>query len=137
MNTMNIPGFTADTSIYKTRGHYRAMASHPAASANKRAVLPQLPRQLQLLQCLQDCSLADSSPFCQQLCFWQDHINTSDDFFGSRGGGRGSGGGSGGGGGQSCVPECGPCIDGSRLCVRHDCSDYDRPCGIGGRHRLG
>ena len=26
MNTMNMPGFTADASLYKTSGHYHAMA---------------------------------------------------------------------------------------------------------------
>lgn len=38
---MNIPGFTAETSLYKTGGHYRAMAgapNEPAAAAIKLAL---------------------------------------------------------------------------------------------------
>src|SRR5687767_5778761 len=33
MNTMNMPGFTADISLYKTSGHYRAMGGTPNALA--------------------------------------------------------------------------------------------------------
>jgi hypothetical protein len=33
MTTMSMPGFTADTSLYRTSGHYRAMAGTPNALA--------------------------------------------------------------------------------------------------------
>ena len=42
MNNMNIPGFTADVSLYKTNGHYR-IASTPNNLVGSRRVLPQLP----------------------------------------------------------------------------------------------
>ena len=119
---MNIPGFTAETSLSKTRGHYRGMASHSAAAANSRAVLPQMPRQLKLLGCLQDCANFDSSPFCQQLCFWNDSINASDDFFGG-------GGGAGGGGGKPdltcarCKNKCLTKPVAQRAACRANCDD--------------
>ncbi len=40
---MNMPGFTAETSLHKTSGHYRAMAGTPNGCAEARGVLPQLP----------------------------------------------------------------------------------------------
>jgi hypothetical protein len=39
---MNIPGFTAETSLYNASGHYRAMAGPPNTLVNGRGVLPQL-----------------------------------------------------------------------------------------------
>jgi hypothetical protein len=42
---MVMPGFTAGASLYKTRGHYRAMASTPPALAGGRGVLPQREKQ--------------------------------------------------------------------------------------------
>jgi hypothetical protein len=39
---MNIPGFTAETSLYNASGHYRAMTGPPNALVNGRGVLPQL-----------------------------------------------------------------------------------------------
>ena len=42
---MNIPGFTASTSLYNTGGRYRASANRAGASATLGAVLPQMTRQ--------------------------------------------------------------------------------------------
>jgi len=47
---MNMPGFTGETSLYKTRGHYCAMASTPTGLVGER-VLPQLP----IGWCMADC----------------------------------------------------------------------------------
>ena len=43
---MNIPGFTAEISLYNASRHYRAMAGPPNALVNGRGVLPQLRRQI-------------------------------------------------------------------------------------------
>src|SRR5262249_50188701 len=48
--TMNMPVFTGETSLYKTRGHYCAMASTPTGLVCGR-VLPQLP----IGWCMADC----------------------------------------------------------------------------------
>ena len=50
MNIMNMPGFTAETSLYKTSGHYR-MAGTPGDLLGSREVLPQLPIGF----CMADC----------------------------------------------------------------------------------
>lgn len=81
---MNMPGFTAESSVYRTMGYYRAMAGHLALSANA-AVLPQLARQLKLLQCLGNCALADAPDYCQQQCFWEESIAASEEHFGGAG----------------------------------------------------
>jgi hypothetical protein len=41
MNTMNMPGFTGETSLYKTSGHYRIVGT-PNDLLGSRGVLPQL-----------------------------------------------------------------------------------------------
>ncbi len=41
MNTINMPGFTAETSLYKTSGRYR-IAGTPNDLGGSRGVLPQL-----------------------------------------------------------------------------------------------
>lgn len=41
MNTMNMPGFTAEASVYRTRGHYW-VAGTPNDFAGGQGVLPQL-----------------------------------------------------------------------------------------------
>ena len=40
MNTMNMPGFTADASLYTTTRHYQPIRN-PSAGAGKRGVIPQ------------------------------------------------------------------------------------------------
>ena len=43
MSTMNIPGFTAEHSLYRHRRHYRMAAT--ALSADRSGILPQLRRR--------------------------------------------------------------------------------------------
>lgn len=38
MKTMNMPGFTADASIYKTRGRYQSVATQRYSSGEQRVV---------------------------------------------------------------------------------------------------
>ena len=40
MNTMNMPGFTAQASLYTTTRHYQPIRN-PSAGAGKRGVIPQ------------------------------------------------------------------------------------------------
>ena len=105
---MKIPGFTASTSLYNTGGRYRALGGHSSGWANAAMVVPQLPRQLNLLQCLQGCSLAGAADGCQETCFRLADIGASDDF--QKGGG--------GPGGPRRQPDlvCGPCIRGRQRC---------------------
>lgn len=128
MNTLNMPGFTAEDSLYQTNGHYRAMGSTFNAVVVGQGVVPQA---IDLLKCLGGCHFFDSSDFCQLLCFWEEAI---------RGGGSGGGG---GGGSQTCSLGCGPChpdpdspTGGYKFCVRHDCSIHNIACEtrpVGGR----
>ena len=101
---MKIPGFTASTSLYLTSGHYRASGGW----ANAPVVVPQLPRQLGLLQCLQGCSLAGAAEGCQETCFRKADIRASEEFQSGGGVGRG----------PRRQPElvCGPCIRGRQRC---------------------
>ena len=125
MNTMNMPGYTAEASLYRASGHYPAKAGTPEALVDGRGVLPQLPRQLSLLLCLENCADFDSSPNCRDSCF-QDSDST-----------EGDGGGDGGGGGLYCTPQCGPCYadsdsstGGFRTCRYANCDTYDKPCRV-------
>jgi hypothetical protein len=111
---MNMPGFTGETSLYKTRGHYCAMASTPTGLAGGR-VLPQLP----IGWCMADCD--EQYPWgsidnwaCKYGCV-----------------GAGTDGG-GGGGGPSEPPEpvCGPCIRGRQHCVIPGRGSYSAPCSV-------
>ena len=104
---MKMPGFTASASLYNTSGGYRASGGRASGSANAPALVPQLARQLDLLQCLQGCSLAGANPACQDTCFRMADIRASDDFGRPRGGG-------GPRGPQELV--CGPCIRGRQRC---------------------
>jgi hypothetical protein len=114
---MNMPGFTAETSLYNTSGHYRAMAGTPNDLIGSGGVLPQLPIGF----CMADCDFTypnDSflSSVCKLGCF-------------------GDGGGGGGGGGEHCRPTCGQCqpdpgspTGRSKPCIKSNCDDYDKPC---------
>jgi hypothetical protein len=53
---MNMPGFTAETSLYKTSGHYR-MARTVNAIANGQKIIPQR------------VPLCEVEPECLQACF--------------------------------------------------------------------
>jgi hypothetical protein len=107
---MNIPGYNAEVSLYKTRGHYRAMAGTPNALVGGRGVLPQLP--LDLLTCLRDCQFDPDFALCNDICYWNDFTS---------GGGGGDGGGGGGGGG--CPRTCGACLRDP-----HSASGFSKTC---------
>src|SRR5216683_5494663 len=115
---MNLPGFAAETSLYRTSGHYRAMAGAPNALVDGRGVLPQLPIGF----CQANCdSIADT--FLRTVC----EIQCIE---------RLGGGDSGGGAGQFCRPKCGPCRRDPRspsgfssTCRNPDCSTEKIDCG--------
>jgi hypothetical protein len=117
---MNMPGLTAEASLYRSSAFYRlARASGVPA---KREILPQLPIGFCMANCdrIQDDFMRS---VCELRCFEQ-------------GGGSGGGGG-GGGGGQHCTPSCGPCVQdpesplgGFKTCIRANCDDYDVACRI-------
>jgi hypothetical protein len=124
---MNLPGFTAENSLHSTNGHYCAMAGVSNSLPDGRGVLPQLPRQVGLLNCLGQCGFnADRRDYstCADLCFWKDFVGQG-----------GSRGGRGGQDGLSCRPGCGACFpDGdsrtgrSKSCISFRCTHYDSPC---------
>jgi hypothetical protein len=107
---MNVPGFTAESSIHQTSGHYRVRAGSFSGLADGRLVSPQLPRQISLLNCLDGCdNMVDANAriACTNRCSLDDFLNQ----VGSKGGG--AKGGSGGAGGQL---HCGPCRHGVQHC---------------------
>ena len=55
MNTMNIPGFTAETSLYKTSGRYRSLGQRGEPEGT--VVIPQLggPGYIGKFFCVEDC----------------------------------------------------------------------------------
>ncbi len=75
MNTMNMPGFTAQASLYKRRGRYGMIASGDAALA-KQAVAPALiidtiGRAARCVAACTACALAGGGPDCWdcRICF--------------------------------------------------------------------
>lgn len=106
VSKMNMPGFTANISLFNAAGRYHTTVRHAAGSTNVPAVLPQLARQMDLLLCLQGCSLTGSDPACTDTCYRQEHIRSSDDF--------GRGGSGGGRSGPDLV--CSPCRNGRQRC---------------------
>src|SRR5215831_14663281 len=114
---MNLPGFTAETSLRSASGTYRSMAGHSFGSTSQ--VLPQLPIGF----CQANCDRIQD-PFLRTVCELQCF---------SQGGGGGTGGG--GGGGQVCRPQCGRCLPDSdsptgrsKLCILRNCNDVTRSC---------
>ncbi len=120
---MNLPGFTAETTVYKSSGSYRGTSVSASPAGKAGTILPQLRRQMKLLQCLQGCSYADSPDYCADLCYWNE--------FTDAGGGENGGG---GGPQQVCTPGCGPCraVPGepgrTKTCVKRNCDTYDVRC---------
>lgn len=122
---MRAPVFTAELSLYKSRGRYRAMAGPPNTSIDGQRAVPQA---MALMKCLEGChafNVADPAA-CQDECFWGDFA------------GGGSGGSGGGGGGQSCTPSCSLCqrdpnspTGGTRICLRSDCRTVESTCWAG------
>src|SRR5262249_49320455 len=118
---MNMPGLTAESSLYRSNAFYRS--ARASGAPGKRQVVPQLPIGFCMANCdrIRDDFLRS---VCELNCFEQD------------GTGRGGGGG-GGGGGQHCKPSCGPCIPdpesplgGFKTCIKTNCDDYDVACRI-------
>ena len=59
MNAMNMPGFTAESSLYKTSGHYRS--GRPAASLSD-AVIPAIPMCRNCDYILDQCEIHGGRP---------------------------------------------------------------------------
>lgn len=117
MSTRNMPGFTAEKSIYQTSDHYRAIANTPNNVRSSREVLPQLPIGF----CQANCDRIQDS-FLRSVCVLRCFDATG-------------GGGGGDGGGPFCRPGCGRCLADpdsptgrSRTCIRRNCDDYVRAC---------
>src|SRR5215475_2102848 len=100
---MNMPAFTAETSLYRTAGRYYRIAGPSNGLIAGRGVLPQLPRQLQLLKCLEGCFDQGNPEGCRDNCFWEDFLA------GGNGNGGGGGGGGGGNGGPTDAQICAKC----------------------------
>ena len=119
MTALNMPGFTAQASLYKAGWHLR-MAATQDSWVGKGDVLPQLPMGF----CMANCDSIEDD-FMRTVC----EMRCSED--------QGGGGGGGGGGGHPviCKPQCGPCraddsssTGGFQTCIKPNCDDYDRPC---------
>src|SRR5215813_5995715 len=112
---MNLPGFSADATLYKTKVNYNTTSSH-FGTAGSYAVLPQLPIGF----CQANCDRIQA-PFLRQVCELRCFEQT------------GVGGGCGGGrvgqiGATGCVP-CHPEPDSPggryKTCVKRKCDIYD------------
>jgi hypothetical protein len=112
MNTMNMPGFTAEASLSKQGKFYRLPATYVSDSFG---VQPQLRKTD--YECVHDCLEAGGGDICNFFC--TENVDP----------------GGGGGGGQQCRPSCGPCqrdpdsrTGRSRLCIDAKCDDYTKRC---------
>jgi hypothetical protein len=112
---MNLPGFTAETSLRSGGNIYRSMGGHSLGSMSQ--VLPQLPIGF----CQANCDRIQD-PFLHSVC----ELQCLD---------QGGGGGTGGGGGQVCRPQCGRCLPDSesptgrsKFCLLRNCDDVTRAC---------
>lgn len=133
MNAMNMPGFTAETSLYKTHAHYRLIGGLVRGSG----VVPQQS------DCEIACGVADAAcligciasgpfyPLCASACTVATVICLGGCQEGSGGGG---GVGGGGGGGQCGCPRnnkcCGFCVKepGKPLFCDGDCVPRNLQC---------
>ncbi len=126
MKTNQLPGFTAQRSLYRSRGSYRAATTPAFGGRGRIGVEPQLKRQLDLLLCLQGCSLAGSGDGCVDTCYRMEHIGASND--------QQNPGGGGGPKDPGCRPGCGRCErdpdTGRRVktCVKANCDTVTRAC---------
>jgi hypothetical protein len=64
MNTTNIPGFTAEDSLYGTRGHYRTRRH--AINTSTHAIIPAIPRCQNCDYILDQCEIHGWRP--RALC---------------------------------------------------------------------
>lgn len=104
---MALPGFTAERAEYVSRAAYRAAAGGGGGGL----VVAQL-RPIGF--CMADCDMTATDPFSNAVC----KIGCLDD----------GGGGGGGGGGPTCKPQCGPCVQGTRVCITANCDTVERTC---------
>jgi hypothetical protein len=118
--TTNMPGFSADATLYNTRRHYRK-AGNRSDFAGSPGVIPQLPIGF----CMADCDFVyQSDPFLRDVCK-----------LGCLGGGDGGGTGGGGATEPHCRPHCTPCrrdlaseTGRSRTCLTFDCESNTVAC---------
>lgn len=110
MTITNMPRFTAEASLYKTSARYRMAATLDLQ--NVPGVFPQLKS---IGFCMADCDYTNSDPFMSTIC----KMGCLD---------QGGGGEPSGPSTEHCQPGCGPCIDGSKLCVKYDCQTVERVC---------
>ncbi len=136
MHTINIPGFTAETSLYKTSTHYRLLGALIRGSG----VVPQQS------DCEIACGIADAAcltaciasgpfyPLCASACTAATVLCLSQCQDGGGGSGGGGTGGGGGGGGQCGCPRnnkcCGSCVKepGKPLFCDGDCVPRNLQC---------
>jgi len=116
MNIINMPGFTAEASIYKTVRQYR-MAGTRNNLGGGRGVLPQLPIGF----CMADCDFTEHDPLSNMACKF--------DCLGGQ-----EGGGGGGPREPVCRPSCSPCrpVAGKpgrwKTCITRNCDDNEVRC---------
>lgn len=126
MKSTQLPRFTAEVSLYRSSGSYRVATSPVWRRAGRGGVEPQLKRQLDLLLCLQGCSLAGSGDACVDTCYRMEHIGASND--------QQNPGGGGGPKDPGCRPGCGPCTRDPetrrrvKTCVKANCDTVTRSC---------
>jgi hypothetical protein len=116
---MNMPGFSAQAALGRTRGRYRRFGGGAAMASNGR-VTAQLP-----------------IGFCQANCdrIQDDFMRTVCEMQCMNQGGGGGGTGPGGGGGPVCRPKCQSCrrdpdssTGRSKFCISRNCDDYTVEC---------
>jgi len=116
MNVMNMPGFSAEASVYRTSRQYRR-AGAPNALAGSRGVIPQLPIGF----CMAECDFTEHDPLANMAC----KFGCFDDQGGGGGGGPVD---------QVCRPTCTPCrrVPGKpgrwKTCITRNCDDREVRC---------
>lgn len=116
MNSVKMPGFSGEASIYRSTRQYRMTGTYNDLTAG-RGVVPQLPIGF----CMADCDFTEHDPLSNMACK-----------FGCMGG-DGGGGGS-GPSGPVCKPSCTPCqrVAGMpgrwRTCINRNCEDREVRC---------
>ena len=112
----NIPGFTADASLYRGARHYRTSAVSPSAH---RGVIPQLRRSTGF--CMADCDANDPDPLSNYAC----KVGCLE---------NGGGGEPGGGSEPECTPGCSTCRKmpgarrGTKTCISSNCEEREVRC---------
>lgn len=112
----NIPGFTAEASLYRPARQYRTTAVQGSAP---RGVVPQLRKSTGF--CMADCDFNDPDPLSNFAC----KVGCLEE---------GGGGEEGGGAEPACRPACGPCrrVPGehrrTKTCVVGNCDEREIRC---------